>query len=242
MKQYLDEPMLTVQERAAVDSGRWFAALSPSLRHDILRRGTVERFRDGQLICERGEAAVQWSAVAAGAVCVCRTTAGGRRSTLAYAAPGSWIGDIGIVDGGVRTHDAYAHGPTTLLSVSRADLREVLVVHTELYEALLRLNAARLRQLFAQVEELCTLPLRKRLARQLEMLARNYGVPAGGPGAEVRIGLSLAQDELARLMGACRQRVNHELKVLEREEVIRIQPGGLVVRSPEALARLVEAE
>jgi len=61
-------------------------------------------------------------------------------------------------------------------------------------------------------------------------------------GAEVRIGLQLAQEELAQLLGASRQRVNQELKAMEREETIRIEPGGLVVRSREALMRITEAE
>jgi hypothetical protein len=47
---------------------------------------------------------------------------------------------------------------------------------------------------------------------------------------EIRIGLHLAQEELAQLLGASRQRVNQELKSMEREEVIRIEPGGLIVR------------
>ncbi len=53
----------------------------------------------------------------------------------------------------------------------------------------------------------------------------------------MRIGLQLAQEELAQLLGASRQRVNQELKSMEREDVIRIEPGGLVIRDREALMR-----
>ncbi len=232
--------MLNPDERAAIDGGRWFSGLSPSLRHDILRRAKVRRYRDGDLICERGDPADQWSGVARGAVRVCGTAVSGKQATLTYAQPGAWIGDVGIFDQGLRTHDAHAHGATTLLSVSRGDLREILLVHVELYEALLRLNAARLSRVFQQVEDLSTLPLRARLARQLGTLAHSYGVPEGS-GKEVRIGLPLQQDELARLLGASRQRVNMELKAMERDAVIRVQTGALVVRCPDALSRLMEA-
>jgi CRP/FNR family transcriptional regulator, cyclic AMP receptor protein len=58
----------------------------------------------------------------------------------------------------------------------------------------------------------------------------------------VRIGLQLAQEELAQLLGASRQRVNQELKTMEREEVIRIEPGGLVVRNREALMKIIDAD
>jgi CRP/FNR family cyclic AMP-dependent transcriptional regulator len=58
----------------------------------------------------------------------------------------------------------------------------------------------------------------------------------------MRIGLQLAQEELAQLLGASRQRVNQELKSMERENVIRIEPGGLVVRNREALMRIIETD
>jgi DNA-binding GntR family transcriptional regulator len=58
----------------------------------------------------------------------------------------------------------------------------------------------------------------------------------------MRIGLQLAQEELAQLLGASRQRVNQELKSMEREDAIRIEQGGLVVRNRELLMRIAEAE
>ena len=71
---------------------------------------------------------------------------------------------------------------------------------------------------------------------------RSYGVPSLSDGSEVRIGLQLAQEELAQLLGASRQRVNQELKAMEREEAIRIEPGGLVIRNREALMRISESD
>ncbi|HSV77732.1 MAG TPA: Crp/Fnr family transcriptional regulator [Ramlibacter sp.] len=236
----MDDPILTIEERAAINNGRWFSALSPSLRHDILRCAYVRRFRDGELICARGDPADAWSAVAKGSVRVSSTSITGKQVTLQYVEPGIWFGDIALFDGERRTHDAYAHGDTTMLVVSLADLRKILSQHVELYEALLRLQCRRIRQLFGLVEDLNTLPLRARLAKQLALLVRSYGVPSAD-GREVRIGLQLAQEELAQLLGASRQRVNQELKAMEREEVIRIEPAGLVVRNREALAKITEA-
>ena len=71
---------------------------------------------------------------------------------------------------------------------------------------------------------------------------RSYGIPSLSHGDEVRIGLQLAQEELAQLLGASRQRVNQELKAMEREDAIRIEPGGLVVRDRDALLRIIELD
>ena len=170
------------------------------------------------------------------------TSISGKQITLTYVEPGIWFGDVAIFDGDRRTHDAYAHGETTLLCVARTDFQKILALHVELYEALVRLQSRRIRQLYGLVEDLNTLPLRARLAKQLLHLVRSYGVPCLSDGREVRISLQLAQEELAQLLGASRQRVNQELKAMERENAIRIEPGGLVVRDREALMRIVESD
>lgn len=238
----MDEPILSVEERAAINSGRWFSSLSPSLRHDILRCAYVRRYRDSELICARGEPPEEWIACAKGAVRVSSTSISGKQITLTYVEPGIWFGDVSIFDGDRRTHDAYAHGETTALCVAKADFKKILASHVELYEALLRLHARRIRQLYGLVEDLNTLPLRARLAKQLIHLVRSYGVPSLSDGSEIRIGLHLAQEELAQLLGASRQRVNQELKTMERENTIRIEQGGLVIRDRAALMHIVESD
>ncbi|QDL54039.1 Crp/Fnr family transcriptional regulator [Rhodoferax aquaticus] len=238
----MDEPILTIDERAAINAGRWFSSLSPSLKHDILRCAYVKRYKDGDLIAARGEPPEEWIACAKGAVRVSSTSISGKQITLTYVEPGIWFGDVSIFDGSRRTHDAYAHGASTVLCVAIADFKKILATHVELYEALLRLHARRIRQLYGLVEDLNTLPLRARLAKQLLHLGRSYGVPSLSDDKELRIGLQLAQEELAQLLGASRQRVNQELKSMEREEAIRIEPGGLVIRNRTALMRIIESD
>jgi CRP/FNR family transcriptional regulator, cyclic AMP receptor protein len=110
-----------------------------------------------------------------------------------------------------------------------------------LYDALLRLQARRIRLLFGLVEDLNTLPLRARLAKQLLHLGRSYGISCLDNPGEMRIGLHLAQEELAQLLGASRQRVNQELKQMEREQAIRVEAAGLIIRDRESLIRIAEA-
>ena len=238
----MDDPILTIDEREAINAGRWFSTLSPSLRHDILRCAYVKRYKDSELISARGDPPEEWIACARGAVRVSSTSISGKQITLTYVEPGIWFGDVSIFDGDRRTHDAYAHGETTILCVAKADFRKILAAHVELYEAMLRLHARRIRQLYGLVEDLNTLPLRARLAKQLLHLVRSYGVPSLSNAREVRISLQLAQEELAQLLGASRQRVNQELKSMEREEAIRIEPGGLIVRNREALMRIIGSD
>jgi len=233
----MSSPVLGIDELHHIESGAWFSKLSPTLRNAILARAVVRRLADGDPLATRGSAAEEWCGVAHGAVRISSVSLSGKQITLTYAEPGTWFGDIALFDGLPRTHDADAHGPTTLLVVRKPDFKLLLSLHVELYEALLRLNCRRLRLMFDQFEDLNTRPLQARLARQILLLAKSYGI---AQGEEIRIGLALAQEDLAQLLGASRQRVNQELKGFEREGAVRVEPTRLVVLSREKLLRIAE--
>jgi CRP-like cAMP-binding protein len=226
---------LTAEEQSAIEAGSWFSKLSATLREAILSRASVRRLKDGGLLSSRGQPAQEWLGVAKGAVRISSVSLSGKQITLTYVEPGVWFGDIALFDGLPRTHDGNAHGETTLLVVRKADFKDLLAQHVELYDALLRLNCRRLRLMFDVVEDLNTLPLGARLAKQLLLLARSYGIQEG---EEIRIGLQLAQEDLAQLLGASRQRVNQELKGFERSGAVRIEPTRLVVLSKDKLLKL----
>lgn len=231
------DPVLTIDERRNIETGPWFAKLSQPLREDILARATVRRLADGAHLTSRGAQAEEWCGVALGSVRISTVSLAGKQVTLTYVEPGVWFGDISLFDGLPRTHDASAHGATTLLAVRKGDFFDILARHVELYDALLRLNCRRMRLMFDVFEDLNTRPLAARLARQVLLLARSYGLPQG---EEIRIGLALAQEDLAQLLGASRQRVNQELKALERAGALRIEPTRLVVLSKDKLLAMAE--
>jgi len=233
----MNTPVLTIEEQHNIDNGAWFSKLSQPLQRAILSRALVRRLSDGDSLASRGTPAEEWCGVARGAVRVSSTSLSGKQVTLTYVEPGTWFGDIALFDGLPRTHDADAHGPTTMLAVRKADFRQLLAQHVELYDALLRLNCRRLRLMFDQFEDLNTRPLQARLAKQVLLLAKSYGI---AQGEEIRIGLALAQEDLAQLLGASRQRVNQELKGFEREGAVRVEPARLVVLSRDKLLAISE--
>ena len=235
--QAMNTPVLTIDELHNIEAGAWFSKLSQSLKSAILARAAVRRLADGEALARRGTAAQEWCGVARGAVRIGSVSLSGKQVTLTYVEPGAWFGDIALFDGLPRTHDASAHGATTLLVVRRPDFKQLLTEHVELYDALLRLNCRRLRLMFDQIEDLNTRPLQARLARQILLLARSYGVRRG---EEIRIALALAQEDLAQLLGASRQRVNQELKGFERDGAVRVEPTRLVVLSREKLLAIAE--
>jgi len=236
----LQRPLLSAREREALDRSPWFSTLSPSLRHDIFRLGHVTRHAHGDLIVEQGRPIREWFTCASGALRFQRTTPSGKLVTLAYVEPGIWVGEAEVLYGRPCTYDAHAHGATTLLSVPEAALRTLLQQHPTFGEALLTLQAWSMRALYCLMEDMATMPLRARLAKQLLHLLERFGPRHMEPQASRPLGLSLAQDELAALLGGSRQRVNVELKWLERQGLISVRPRGIEVHDITGLQALVD--
>lgn len=224
---------LSAAEQETISSSSWFAALSPVLRQELLRHMLPRRLSRGEPVFARGEPVREWLACAGGTVRVASTAANGKQLTLAFVGPGRWFGDVPLAGHAVRSHDAHAHGPATVAALSRTALKDILGRHPELYEALLRLQSLRMRQVFGLAEDLASLGLQARLARQLLYLMRTHGVACRG--GEVRIALRLQQHLLAALLGCSRQRVNECLMDLVQARVIRKEAGALVVRDRQAL-------
>lgn len=230
------EPVaLRAEHREAIGRSRWFAALPAVLRHDLLRAMAARSYRAGEPIFGFGDAVQEWLACASGCVRLSRDYAG-RPSTLALLGPGRWFGDAPLAHAPGRSHDAWAHEDTVVLAIPRDRLAAILAQHPQLYEALLALQSLRMRQLFAAVDDLGRLTLGARLAKQLAHLMRHHGT--GGSAGEVRLAIRLRQDQLAELLGCSRQRVNEQLGVITRQDLIRREAGCLVIRDPVRLRQL----
>ena len=117
------------EERQALNSGRWFGSLSPSLRHDLVRHGVVRRFADGEPVFLRGQDSTCWAAVVGGNVRVSTSHASGKQLTLCYMRPGLWFCDASVLHDQPRSYDAHAHGPVAMLTVCIEHAQEMLRRH-----------------------------------------------------------------------------------------------------------------
>lgn len=232
-------PDLRLDEAANIQQGAWFAACSDSLRRAILARAQLCRVASGTRIAQRGDPAACWYGVARGAVRLGTALADGRSFTLDFVGPSQWFGDIGLVDGKPLDLDVVAHGPATLLVVAKADLLRLLDSHGELREALLQLNCQRLRHMFHRFEELHTLPLAQRLARQVQRLARQFG-RAQAEGTRIELGVS--QTDLAAMVGGSRQRVNRVWRQMHQLGIVQRGPSRLLVLDAAALEAVARGQ
>ena len=230
-------PRLSDAENAALRTGAWFDELPDPIRAAILAAALVRRVPAGTEIAQRGALPTSWVGVAGGALRLGTALSDGRSLTLDFVGPGQWFGDIALVDGRPLDLDVVAHVPSTLLVVPKAGLSELIERFDALGDALLQLNCLRLRHMFRRFEELHTLTLPQRLARQVLRLMHQFGRPVANG---VRIHLGLSQGDLASMACGSRQRGNRSLRQMQTQGVLQLGPSRIVVLDAAGLESLAD--
>jgi len=229
------EALATWREVLLADT--WFAGVPQPLREALLRLGRLQALGPGQALFGRGQTAEGLCCVLEGALRVGAVQADGSESVLAFVEPGQWFGEISLIDGQPRTHDAVADGPTTVLQVPQSALLAWLADHPAHWQAIAQLACAKLRMLFGVIEDIAHLPLEGRLAKRLWLVAHGYGGRSGAP----RRVLNLPQEQLALMLGVSRQSANKALRALEARGLIALRYGGIELLDLAGLAALGEA-
>ena len=211
----------------ALGSDDWFSACDPALRSQLLHLARMRHLTHGESLFARGGEADGLCCVVAGALRIGALDAEGDSALLAYLEPYQWFGEISLIDGRPRTHDAVADGPTQVLVVPREALLVWLDVHPAMWRELARLACRKLRVLFVAVEELAQLPLEERVWRRLQLVARGYG-SRDAPRRRIR----LSQEVLAQMLGVSRQSINKALKALEAGGRLRLHYGEIELLVP----------
>lgn len=213
----------------------WFAQCSPALQQLLLAHGHEQALGAGQLLFRRGDAEADLCCVLEGALRVGSLRADGREALLARVEPVQWFGEIALIDGQARTHDAQAEGPARVWRVPAARLLPALEAQPALWREVAQLACAKLRLMFEALEDMALLPLNARLAKRLLLQAQAYG------SREPQPRLRLAQEHLALMLGVSRQSINKALGELEAQGLLRRHYGEIELLDLAALRRLVQA-
>ena len=169
-------------------------------------------FDKGATLFARGDPATSLYIVAEGRVRLAVTSEEGRELSFRHAAAGELFGEIGALDGSVRTADATALTAVTVFALDRNAFRALWQTHPGISAGVISFLCRRLRQTSSQLEAIALHPLEVRLAR---FLVFALGDRSAAPGKRVPLDLGFSQGELAQLLGATRPKVNIALGVLE---------------------------
>ena len=158
------------------------------------------------MLYRRGDAARQLFVVQSGTMAVLCPSGDGRQALVALLGSGEVLGLCNLFDDTVRSTEARALEPSTVVSVPYERIRRVIEQRPALLWTLSRLLADRLRALDQALADNVFLDVTGRTAKRLIQLA----------GDAQEFELPVTQEELASLVGASRERVNKALATFTR--------------------------
>lgn len=209
------------------------SALSTEDWDGLIAKGRSQSFVKGEPMIARGTVGDAMFLIQEGRVEVSLVLADGNKAVLNQMGPGEVLGELALLDGGLRSADAVAASARVeVIAISRSQFLAVLERSSGVVTALIGELCAKLRNASNMFEVKSEKSARVRLARTLMRLAAKWGSSADDlvhiPG--------FSQSELGDFAGLARENVNRQLRVWEDEALIRRTGDGLTILDIDALA------
>jgi CRP-like cAMP-binding protein len=201
-------------------------ALSESMRAELFAAATEVRYRSGQTIHRRGDRDRSLQVILEGKVSFSRLDTQGRQMSSSVFGPGESFGEIPLLTGRPRTHDAVAVGAVRLLHVSLSNFQNLLTRKPEIRDCLLAELAERLVRAMDQIDSVLRLSVSQRVA---QFLLAQMGADEAGPP------LVLRQHDIAAALGVTREAVAAALRRFRESGLIETRYRAVKVIDPAAL-------
>ena len=211
-----------------------FRAVDPAAAAKLTERLPRVHFSSQQTVYVEGEPADRLYIILSGKVKIARRSLDGRAHLLAIAGPADMFGDLSIFDPGPRTSNATAVTAVHAVTMDHDVLRKWVAGHPEIAERLLQLLARRVRRTDDDASDLVLTDVAGRVAKALLRLARRFGVPEHG---SIRVTHDLTQEEIAQLVGSCRETVNKVLTDFSQRGWIRMEGKSVLITDSARLLR-----
>ncbi len=188
-------------------------------------------FPKGARVFHEGDRSDACYVIREGEVRVTREHSDGRAIALATLGPGELVGELAMLDGGVRSASVEALTDIELLAVSAADMKGLLERNADITTKLVVALAQRLRETNERISRQSFQTVPSRVAGVLSQLVSADSAEPGRDGVTIRMN----QADLAQLAGTSRESVSRFLAILERAGVVRVGRGRVTVLEPPRL-------
>ncbi len=208
------------------------SAVAPKEMDDLISRGVKRNFRRGAFLMTEGEASDHVILLLSGRAKISSYTADGKEVVLAVRGPGDLLGEFSAIDGQSRSATVSALEPIEALIVPSERFIAFLAEHGRLAILLLQTMTRKLRDADRKRVEFGAYDTPGRVARRLLELVDRYGESEGD---NVRITLSLTQDELAGWTGSSREAVSKALREFRDRGWVTTGRRSIIVLDVDAL-------
>jgi CRP/FNR family transcriptional regulator len=198
---------------------------------DLVRQAFFDKsVRRGEMIFMEGEPAESLYFLVSGIVKLFKTSAQGKEQIIGLAHPHEVLNDISVFDGGPNPMGAQAMTAVTVYGIKKDRLDAALRQYPRISAQIIRVMAARTRQLITLVEDLS---FKHVIGRVVKILLEHVG---DGTGPSER----LTQQEMAAMAGTAREVVARSLKALEERGLIRLERHRIVIVDRRGLQEITE--
>ena len=211
------------------------AALPERDRHKLLDRSVSRTLEAGDTLCFAGEHAPRVHFVTSGVMKFVARDGSGNETILGLAAPGDVVGDIAVLDGLEQPIDVIAATQVDVIGMDAEAFLDAVSDNPDAARAMLELQATRLRWLYATALERSAGAVSARLAGRLLDLADMIGRIENGA---VALEMPLAQTDLGRLAGVCRESACKTMRRFKSEGYVDYSGRKLRILRPDVLERI----
>ena len=201
--------------------------LSVAALERVAKAGSHVEIESGVTLCQAGDPGDAIYVVLEGEVEILTRSAEGHDVHIAALGPGAIIGEMAVLDGGPRSADMVTVRRSKLFRIPRQALMSVLTSDPEAAVALIVELSRRLRASNAALEATTRLGLGGRLAILLIQATNAKGLVA------------MTQTEMARRLGASREKVNRKLAEWAGDGTVEIIQAGVRLVSATRLRQVM---
>ncbi|HEX3693762.1 MAG TPA: Crp/Fnr family transcriptional regulator [Polyangia bacterium] len=219
-------PSIISPELAALQSAELFSRFQPPVLRALAARSSLKQLRRGMVLAATGAVPDHTFLIVRGRIRAVRRGANGREITVESFRPGELLADALAAPDQSLVNDWEATEPSTVLVVPRDALLANPAAVADLAPALSRQLVRRLNRSHDLAVRLVLTDVQGRVVSTLVALGRQEGqVVADG----VLIRQRPTQQELANLVGACRETVSRVVSDLTRRGLLQAQGRGLLI-------------
>ena len=203
--------------------------IGPQERDELMKRGTVKKYRSGEMIFPQGAIHQYTYFILRGVIRTSYISHNSKEYTVAYWSKGDVVGGPYFInDDTTYLWSGFANELTEVLAISGGRLRELALGSPSIAVAMLDAMSFKLHWFSLLLQVMGTQSVEGRLGILLLGLSAAYGAETDD-GLLIRY--AFTQTDLAKMIGVSRQWVNNALGHFQRKGALSIVKGRFLIRN-----------
>jgi CRP-like cAMP-binding protein len=201
-----------------------------------LRQWAVtKRWKKGDTLFRKGDACDGMHGVLCGSIVTFIEGENGKSRSIGTFAPGSHVGMLSVIDGGIRHVTAVAREESSTLFLPRRDFAAAVAGRPDLSARIIGLLCDEIRNNYAHLETMVFLDVPARLARLVLFLQQRHAM---ADEQSKLPSIRFSHREIADRLGLSREWVGRELVKWREAGIVEVRRSQLVIRDASALERI----